>query len=331
MGVIFLQHILLCLLVLAVLFVNGWTDAPNSITTVVSTGTLSFRRAALFAAAFDMAGITVTALLCPTVAQTVFSLADFGNNPIAALTALQSALLSVVIWAVFAWRFGIPTSESHALLSGLTGSAIALNGGIRGISADAWSKVLVGLFLSTVCGAFIGYCAVRHISLPSLSPRLVRKGQLLSAASMAFFHGAQDGQKFLALLLLSQALTCGQSKPVFSISMPLALLCAIVMACGVLCGGQRIVGTVSQGMHGLDSCQCLAADLAGSICLLAASFIGLPVSTTHTKISALLGAGISLKPSTHTKKITFRILLTWLATFPCCGLLSWGLTRFMLL
>lgn len=327
----FLHFFLLTFLVLAVIFVNGWTDAPNSITTVVATGTLSFRRAATLAAFCDLIGMVVTSLLCPTVAQTVFSIVDFGNDPHTALMALQAALLSIVIWALLAWRFGIPTSESHALISGLTGAAIALHGNLDGVSAEAWSKVLTGLLLSTLCGAFVGYYAARYITFQSLSSFHVRKGQIFCTASMAFFHGAQDGQKFLALLLLTQALARGQTNQTFSVSLPLTILCASVMAFGVICGGQRIISTVSQSMRGLDQRQGLAADLAGSICLLTASLAGLPVSTTHTKISVLLGAGISSTPSRRSKQIALRILFTWLITFPCCGFLAWGITRLMLL
>lgn len=321
-----MQSAFLCLLVLAVMFVNGWTDAPNSIATIVATGTLSFRRAALFAAVCDLTGVLVMSLLCPTVAETIFAIADFSGDSAAALAALQAALLAIVMWAVLAWCFGIPTSESHALIAGLTGAALALHGNLSGVSAAAWGKILIGLLLSTVFGAVSGYYAVRASRHVSLSPRRVRKGQFFCAGAMAFLHGAQDGQKFLALFLLVRTLSEGYSLRSFSIPLQLALPGAGIMAAGVLCGGRRIIETVARTAPDLTPSQGLAADLAGAACLLAASLTGLPVSTTHTKISAIFGAGKAAAPS-GTDGAAWQIIFAWLATFPCCGLLAWGLAR----
>lgn len=324
-----LQSALFCGLVLAVIFVNGWTDAPNAIATVVATGTLSFRRAAALAAVCDLAGVLVLSLLCPMVAETVFSIADFGGEIRDASLALQAALLSIVLWAVLAWRFGIPTSESHALIAGLTGAALALHGGLSGVNAAAWAKVLAGLILSTVCGGLAGHWTAKRLAVHPPSSRSLRGGQIFCAGAMAFLHGAQDGQKFLALLLLVQTLTQGQQAHVFVVSPASALLCAGVMAAGVACGGRRIIDTVSRTMTP-DPRQGLAADLAGASCLLAASILGLPVSTTHTKISAILGASSSRRTPSR-DKTAGQILFAWLATFPCCGLLAWSLTRLLML
>ena len=310
-------------------FVNGWTDAPNAIATVVASGVLPFRRAAALAALCDLAGVLVLSLLCPTVAETVFSIADFGDDTGSALLALQAALLAIVFWAVLAWRFGIPTSESHALIAGLTGAAVALPSGLTAINPAAWAKVLAGLVLSALCGALAGRWTVGRPFLRALSPRGLRRGQIACAGAMAFLHGAQDGQKFLALLLLVYSLAQGREAHVFSVSPASALLCALVMAAGVACGGRRIIDTVSRAMAP-DPRQGLAADLAGGGCLLAASLLGLPVSTTHTKISAILGAGSGRRDPSGTGGAV-RIILAWLATFPCCGLLAWAFARLSML
>ena len=147
---------LTCLLVLAVVLVNGWTDAPNAIATVVSTGVLSFRRAVALAAACNLLGVLVMTAINATVAETVYSIADFGPDRAAALSALCAALCAIVLWAVLAWRFGVPTSESHALVAGLTGSALALPGGLDNIRAGAWGRVLLGLVLSVALGWWVG-------------------------------------------------------------------------------------------------------------------------------------------------------------------------------
>ena len=145
---------LTCLLVLAVVLVNGWTDAPNAIATVVSTGVLSFRRAVALAAACNLLGVLVMTAINATVAETVYSIADFGPDRAAALSALCAALCAIVLWAVLAWRFGVPTSESHALVAGLTGAALALPGGLDNIRAGAWGRVLLGLVLSVALGCW---------------------------------------------------------------------------------------------------------------------------------------------------------------------------------
>lgn len=313
------------LLVLAVMVVNGWTDAPNAIASVVSTGALSFRRAVALAAVCDFLGAVVMCLLCPAVAQTVLDLAAFGGSPAAALTALKAAFLSIVLWAVLAWRFGIPTSESHALVAGLAGASAALRGGLGGIDAGTWGKVLLGLVLSTACGTLAGAAAARRLEQVRLSPALVRRGQLLGAGITAFFHGAQDGQKFIALFLLSLALARGEAGETLStISMPVCALCAGCMAAGTAMGGRRIIDTVSRGLTELTPKAALAADLGSGACLLLSSVLGLPVSTTHTKLSALWGAG-----RRRGGALAGEVMVAWLVTFPVCFGLSWALTKLM--
>ena len=309
--------------------VNGWTDAPNAIATVVSTGALPFRRAVLLAAVCDFAGAVVMCLICPTVAETVFSLADFGEDPAVALTALRAVLLSIVLWSVLAWRFGIPTSESHALIAGLTGASAALHGGLQGVNAAAWGKVLSGLVLSTLFGALLGRWCQRRLERVWLAPKLVRRGQLAGAAATAFLHGAQDGQKFIALFLLCGALSRGESGRVFSVSLPVCALCALCMAAGTAVGGRRIIDTVTRDLTGLTPKAGLAADLGSALCLLAASVFGLPVSTTHTKISAIWGAGTAAGRPASLGGMG-EIALTWAATFPACFALAWGLARLMM-
>ena len=311
------------LLVLGVMAVNGFTDAPNAIASVVSTGTLGFRRAVALAAVCDFLGAVVMCALCPTVAQTVLDLADFGGDPAAALTALEASFLTIILWAVLAWRFGLPTSESHALLAGLTGACAARFGDFSRVSAGAWGKVLLGLALSTLCGALAGKATAHWLGKRKLGPGLVRRGQLLGAGLTAFFHGAQDGQKFIALFLLCRALGRGEAGNTFVISLPVCALCAGCMAAGTALGGRRIIDTVTRDLTGLTPRAALAADLGSGACLLAASVFGLPVSTTHTKLSALWGAGKGDGPAGT------GVVLAWLATFPVCFALSWALTRVM--
>ena len=166
----------------------------------------------------------------------------------------------------------------------------------------------------------------RALTLLRPSPALCRRGQVGGAAAMAFLHGAQDGQKCLGILLLGLSLSpVLPQQRIFSIPLELTLLCAGVMAAGTALGGRRIIDTVGREMVCLSPRQGLAADLGGGSCLLACTLLGLPVSTTHAKTAAVLGAG-----SRADRRVAGRIALTWLFTFPGCGLLGFFLAKLFL-
>ena len=203
------------ILILGVILVNGWTDAPNAIATCVSTRSIRPKRAIIIAAIFNFLGVFVMTLLSSTVAQTIYNIANFGNDASSALVALCAGLVAIVAWAVFAWWFGIPTSESHSLIAGITGSAIAIQNGISGINFGEWKKVIIGLLLSAIIGFIFGYAITKIIekicknfdrrkTLP-----FFKKFQVFSGATMAFMHGAQDGQKFIGIFLLGVSLANG--------------------------------------------------------------------------------------------------------------------------
>ena len=305
------------LLVLAVIFVNGWTDAPNAIATAVGSGAMSFRRAVAMAAVCNFMGAAVSCLCFPAVAATIGELASF-SSPEAALTALNSALLSIVLWAMAAWRFGLPTSESHALLAGLSGGALALSGSAAQLNTGAWLRVLAGLVLSLPAGALAGR-AFRVL----LNGRVRRPAawQRFGAALMALLHGAQDAQKFMALLLLANALEGGVAPSVPA----LVLLTAAVMALGTALGGRPIVEKVGSELADLSPGEGLAADLGAGTVLLACSALGLPASTTHAKVAAICGAGRGAD-----RRVMGQMAGAWALTVPCCGLMAFALTRLML-
>lgn len=304
------------LLTLAVIFVNGWTDAPNAIATAVASGTLSFRRAAGLAAAGNLAGAVLSTLFFPAVARTVWSLAGAGGG---ALVPLAPALGAIVLWAVAAWRFGIPTSESHALLGGLAGAALSIPGGWAGVDRGAWWAALGGLVLSLALGFALGCLSLLLLRPLSLPPAALRRGQICGAAAMAFLHGAQDGQKFAGLLLFS--LSARGLSPWTA-----ALTCAVVMALGTLLGGRPIVEKVGKDLVPLSPRSGLAADLGGGMALLFCTLAGLPVSTTHAKTAAVAGAGWASGQSVN-RRAWRELILTWLFTFPGCMALAFILAR----
>ena len=317
------------LLTLAVLVVNGWTDAPNAIAGVVVSGALPFPAAAALAALCNCAGVLSVTAAAP-VARTVYSMARFGGTPRQALCALCAAMTAIVLWAVAAWWLGIPTSESHALAAGLTGAAVAQAGDLSCIRWWAWGRVLGGLILSVLLAFWAGRAVQRRLARLRADPRALRLAQLPGAAAAAFLHGAQDGQKLLGVFLLGLALAQGQGDaPPGPVPLWLSLLCAAAMSGGTALGGRRIIHRMGRDMVALDPCRALSTDLAGALSLWAATLLGLPVSTTHTRTAALLGAGSAGGGQTDWS-VAGQVVLAWLFTFPCCALLGWAAGRVFL-
>ena len=171
------------LLTLAVVFVNGWTDAPNAIAAAVATSALSFRRAALLGGICSLLGGLCMVGINSQVAYVIYSIADFRGEPQQSLTALCAAMASIVIWAVAAWLFGLPTSESHALAAGLTGAAVALKGSFAAVNWWAWGRLLLGLFLSVAAGFLLARIFWSILPHDSQSARLFRRLQIPAAAA----------------------------------------------------------------------------------------------------------------------------------------------------
>lgn len=318
------------ILTLGVILVNGWTDAPNAIATCVSTRCLRPEKAILLAAVFNFLGVLFMTIVNATVAQTIYKMVDFGGNTKDALVALCAALFAIVLWATAAWAFGIPTSESHALIAGISGSAIALQGGLSGINGDEWIKVVIGLVFSTVAGFGAGYIVTKIVEM--ICKRLDRRktneffrgGQIAGAASMAFMHGAQDGQKFMGVFLLGVFLANGQGNVTnFTIPIWLMILCSVVMALGTSIGGYKIIKSVGMGMVKLEKYQGFSADIAASAVLLISSVKGIPVSTTHTKTTAIMGVGASKRLSSVNWGTVKEMVLAWVLTFPGCGIIGY--------
>lgn len=322
-------------LTLAVILVNGWTDAPNAIATAVSTKAITPRAAVILAAVFNFLGILVMTAVNKKVAETIYNMVDFGDNSHEALVALCAAMVAIVLWAVLAWVFGIPTSESHALIAGLTGAAIAIHGGLSGVNGGEWMKVIYGLLLSTFLGFALGYVTVKLVELicRNMDKRkttgFFKKAQIGGAAAMAFMHGAQDGQKFMGVFLLGIALNNGQTEAAaFDIPFWLIILCSVVMGLGTSIGGYRIIKAVGMDMVKIETYQGFSADVAGAVCLLIASLAkGLPVSTTHTKTTAIMGVGAAKNLRRVNWNVVKEMVLTWVLTFPGCGIIGYIMSK----
>ena len=326
------------LLTLGVILVNGWTDAPNAIATCVATRAMKPRSAIVMAAIFNFLGVLVMTLLSPKVAQTIYNMVDFGNNAHEALIALCGAMSAIVLWAVLAWAFGIPTSESHALIAGLTGSAIAMHGNLDGVNGAEWGKVLFGLVFSLVVGFALGFVIAKLLQLLCKQSdyrkanAIFGKGQILAAAGTAFMHGAQDGQKFMGVFLLGITLANGQtSVQATTIPIWLMILCSLVMGLGTSIGGTKIIKSVGMDMVKLEKYQGFTADISATVGLLVCSVFGMPVSTTHAKTTAIMGVGAAKRVKSVNWSVAKEMVLTWILTFPGCGLIGFLMTKLFVL
>ncbi len=325
--------IVIVVLVMGVILVNGWTDAPNAIATVVSTRSMSPGAAIIMAAIFNFLGVFFMTMVNSKVAQTITNMADFGSGN-EALVALAAALVAIVVFATAASKFGIPTSESHALIAGVTGAAIAI-GGFSAANADAWIKVIYGLGISSLLGFVAGYISSKGINFSFRRMKrknansFFTKAQIASGASMAFLHGAQDGQKFMGIFMLGIFLAQGQAIPEEGFKLPIwmMILCSVVMGIGTSIGGYSIIKAVGMDMVKLEKHQGFAADFAASACLLLASLTGVPVSTTHTKTTAIMGVGSAKRLNHVNWGVAGSMISAWIITFPVCGLIGFFMAK----
>lgn len=330
--------ILFFALTCGVIFVNGWTDAPNAIATCIATRSLSPMSAVFLSAVFNFLGVWFITSVNASVAMTMKNMVDFGTDTKAACYALCAALFSIILWSVAAWYFGIPTSESHSLIAGLSGAAIALQGGLSGIRFEEWQKVLYGFLLSVFLGFFCGFFCTRLVETLFFNRNRLKLvpffkyAQIFGGISMSFMHGAQDGQKFIGILLLGFSLLQrpGAGGPQ-TIPMWMILLCSFLISLGTSLGGGRIIKSVGMDMVRLTPHQGFCADLGAAFSLLLASLWGIPVSTTHTKTTAIMGAGASHSLRAVRFSVVKELLLTWILTFPGCCLIAYITVKLILL
>ncbi len=326
------MRVVFTILIIGLTMVNGWTDAPSAIAGCVCTRSLSPKKALLLAGICNFSGAVFMALWRPGVAQTLYGIADFGSNSKSALISLCCALFSVIVWASLATYFGLPTSESHALIAGMSGAAIAVNKNLEAISLEEWKSVLIGLLISTLpvlIFAFLIYkltCKVFEEQDRRRTIKYFKRVQFISASGSAFLHGAQDSQKFIGVYLLGLSFlgkhTAGES---FEIPISVTLVFSFAMTFGTMLGGSKIIKKVGCEMTHLDALGSSAADTASSAFLGVCSFFGIPTATTHAKACAMMGVGLCKKNGTNPRAVS-ELMLGWFMTFPVCAILSFLLS-----
>ena len=310
--------------VLAAEFVNGWTDAPNAIATVVSTGVMTPRNAILMAVIMNTAG----AMAGTAVAKTVGT----GIVAPAALTipAITATMVAIIAWGSIAAKLGFPVSKSHALLAGLAGAGFA-GGGWDALQWTGWQKVGIGMVCSIGLG-FLGAFLIGRLIIklaatasPNRAKRNFDYAQMVSAGFMAFNHGLNDGQKFMGVFALT--LFLGGATKQFEIPLWVMLVCAGTMGLGTTFGGWKIIETVGSKMTRIKSWQGFVAEASASTTIFVASMFGIPLSTTHTITSCIVGVGASRRFSDVRWGVLKRIGLAWVVTFPVCACIAYVAAR----
>ncbi len=307
-------------LIFITVFFNGATDASNAVATCVGTKCMKISHATIMSAVFNFLGVLIMGTFAGKVAFTVKELAVFPSES-SVKTAVCASMLSVIIWAGGAWLFGIPTSESHALTASLTGTALACGGAY--INTAQYARVLYGLLVSSALGFAVGVIIslLTDIFLKKCSDTFFRYAQIFGACCTSFAHGGQDGVKFLGLFLL---FTNGGE-----VGTPIIFAVSAVMLFGTAVGGKKIIKSVGENMVEINKKDGFASDIASALCLLFASIMGIPASTTQTKTSSILGVG-ALSSGKINAKTTLSIVTAWIFTFPACTLLGYMIMKIMI-
>ena len=348
--------LLIILLALAFEYINGFHDTANAIATSVSTKVLTPRQAVLLATVTNLIGALAGVSVATTIGKGLV------DTQFVSLHAILSALLSAVVWNLFTWRLGLPSSSSHALIGALCGATLASAHGnwavIRwavvnpttGAVEGLWHKVIIPMFTSPVLG-FLGGLVLMSILLVCLrrvTPRWINlvfgKLQLVSAASMGFSHGTNDAQKTMGIiaLILFTATQSGTfahlppglqflATPKFEVALWVKAACALTMAAGTAVGGWRIIKTIGHKMVRLQPIHGFAAETTAAAIIQVATHWGIPLSTTHVISSAIMGVGATKRLSAVKWGIVGQMMWAWVLTLPVTALLAYAFQRALML
>jgi len=302
-------------------FLNGLHDAANSIATIVSTRVLRPQYAVAWAAFFNFIAFLVFGLHVAETLGVGIVAADVIDPRV-----VFGALIGAIAWNLITWYYGIPSSSSHALIGGLVGAGIAKSG----FSAIVWhglSKTTVAIVASPFTGFLLALLLVLVVSwlfirsTPFTVDRLFRSLQFVSASLYSLGHGGNDAQKtmgIIAVLLYSQ----GHLGAKFYVPFWVVITCQAAMALGTLIGGWRIVKTMGSKITRLTPMQGFCAETGGAITLFAATFLGVPVSTTHTITGSIIGVGAARRMAAVRWSVAGNIVVAWIITIPASGLIA---------
>ena len=303
-------------------FINGFHDTANAIATVVATRVLSPGRAVLMAGALNFVGALSGTAVATTVGRGIIP------PDISTQTLVVSALVAAITWNLLTWYFGLPSSSSHALIFSLVGAGVA-SAGWSAIEFGGLEKTFQGLLFSPLLGFAAAFVlmvlllnAFAH-AFPATVTRIFGRAQLLSAAYMAFSHGSNDAQKTMGVMTMALASYLHWGGTDWQVPLWIIVSAAVAMGLGTSIGGWRIIRTMGLRVVQMRPIHGFAAETAAATVIELASRLGVPVSTTHTIGSAILGVGSTRRLSAVRWGIAGQIVMGWVFTIPACFLLAW--------
>lgn len=330
---------------LAFEYVNGFHDTANAIATTVSTKVLAPRQAVVLAAVFNLVGALTGVAVAATIGQGLVDTNFIGPQTI------FCALLGAILWNLFTWWLGLPSSSSHALIGGLCGAALAAAHGNLAVvywTTGLWAKVILPMLISPLLGALCGYLVMSSlfVLLHRATPHWINshfgKLQLVSAAGMAFSHGTNDAQKTMGIIALTLYTATREhvfdhlpsffvflKTPQFEVALWIKILCAVTMAAGTAVGGWRIIKTLGHKVVRLQPVHGFASETSAALIIQIATHWGIPLSTTHVISSAVMGVGTAKRHTAVKWQVVSRMVWAWLLTIPLTGLIAYVLERFL--
>lgn len=325
--------ILLILVVIAALafdYINGFHDTANAIATVVSTRVLTPLQAIVMATVLNFAGAMIATEVAKTIAGDVVK-AQFTTEQV-----VLAAIIGGIVWNLITWKYGIPSSSSHALIGGLVGATLAHGGHAIVQWNGLIQKVLIPLVVSPIAGFFIGYLVMTLIGAffafahPHRVGNTFRRLQIASSAAMAFAHGQNDAQKSMGIITL--ALMSNGYLQKAEVPLWVKISCALAMAVGTSAGGWRIIRTMGHKIIRLEPVNGFAAETSGAAVILTAGHFGMPVSTTQCIAGSIFGVGASKRLSAVRWQVAQSMVMAWIVTIPASamvGALTYGLLRLL--
>jgi len=332
-DILFLLALMTVVIVLLFDYTNGFHDAANIVATVIASRAMTPAQAVAVVGIFEFLGPILGGT---AVANTIGGIVDLNDlAPVLSLSILLSGLIGAIVWNLLTWWHGIPSSSSHALVGGLAGAVVVSAGadhvvwGFHELFANGHltgvTKVLAALILSPLVGFWVGFLLHRIMltlfvhAKPTVNTGL-KLAQYLTAAGLAFSHGANDAQKSMGILTL--VLLLGGFIPTFEVPFWVMVACATAITIGIMSGGWRIVRTLGFSIYRVRPLHALDSQLTSAGVILAASIAGAPVSTTHVVTTSIMGIGASERPKAVRWAKAQDIAVTWLITIPGSALVA---------
>ena len=311
---------LVVFLAIAFDYINGFHDTANAIATSVSTRAIEPKKAIMMTAALNFFGAMVSTGVAKTIGGDIVMSPSLINSGI-----ISAALIGAIAWNLLTWYWGIPSSSSHALIGGIIG-AVGWSVGFDALNESGILKIFFSLILSPLVAMVGGYIIMKLLLLifgrfsPIVLNDRFRSMQIVSAVMMAFSHGSNDAQKAMGIITLT--LLSGGYIDTLDVPLWVKLCCATAMACGTAVGGWKIISTMGTKIFKLETINGFAADLNSAITIFTATFLHLPVSTTHVVSGSLLGVGASKRIKAVNWGVARSMVMAWFVTIPLSGIVA---------